>query len=149
MKRRKMTPEEIAHFEKQKEKEFEDYTPPTEQEIKDYHDQQKQDYYVSDMTAEEEEAFEKEAHESYNQYLIEEEERKERFEKFAEKGIKFSKGKLLGVKSKSTVHIEELVKNNPNLKAKELFKLANPQLIGKMSLRTFQNHVSKIKNSLK
>ncbi len=153
MKLRKMTSEEIEHFEKQKlerlEEELKNYKPPTEEEIEEFREQIEQDYYVSDMTPEEEAASEKEVWEAYDLSIIEEIEQQEKIEKDAALGRKFSQGKLLGAKSKSTLQIEQLVKNNPNLKAKELFKLANPQLIGKMSLGTFQNHVSKIKNSLK
>ena len=151
MKRRKMTPEEIAEYKRQKEQEYADYVPPilSEEDLQEMRDREEEDYYVSDMTAEEQEAIEKEVHEAYEQHLIEEEERKEQLEKYAEKGIQFSQGKALGARSESTLHIEELVKRNPNLTAKELFKLADPGLIGKMSLRTFQNHVSKIKNNQK
>jgi hypothetical protein len=151
MKLRKMTPEEIAEYKRQKEQEYTDYVPPilTEEDLQEMRDREEEDYYVSDMTAKEQEAIEKEVHEAYEQHLIEEEERKEQLKKYAEKGIKFSQGKALGAKLKSTLHIEELVKRNPNLTAKQLFKLADPRLIGKMSLGTFQNHVSKIKNNQK
>ena len=153
MKLRKMTSEEIEHFEKQKlerlEEELKNYKPPTEEEIKEMHDQEEQNYYVSDMTAEEEAAFEKDRNEQYQKHLLDEDETNKKYTKFAEKGIKFSQGKALGAKLKSTLHIEELVKRNPNLTAKQLFKLADPRLIGKMSLGTFQNHVSKIKNNQK
>ncbi len=101
------------------------------------------------MTPEEEAAFEKEAHESYQQYLIEEIEKKEQFLDYANHGIKFKKGKPSGAKSKKILYIEELVKKNPNLKAKELFKLADPEIIKQMALGTFQNHISKIKSKQK
>ena len=153
MKLRKMTSEEIEHFEKQKlerlEEELKNYKPPTEEEIKEMHDQEEQNYYVSDMTAEEEVAFEKEVWEAYDLSIIEEIEQQEKIEKDAALGRKFSQGKLLGAKSKSTLHIEELVKSYPNQTAKELFKLANPELLKGMELRTFENHVSKIRNNQK
>ena len=76
MKLRKMTSEEIEHFEKQKlerlEEELKNYKPPTEEEIKEMHDQEEQNYYVSDMTAEEEAAFEKEVWKAYDLSIIEE-----------------------------------------------------------------------------
>ena len=151
MKLRKMTPEEIAEYKRQKEQEYADYVPPilTEEDLQEMRDREEENYYVSDMTPEEEAALKKEVYEAAEQLFIEEEKRKERLEELAKKGIKFSQGKASGARSKSTLHIEELVKRNPNLTAKELFKLADPGLIGKMSLRTFQNHVSKIKNNQK
>ena len=151
MKRRKMTPEEIAEYKRQQYQEYDDYVPPilTEEDLQEMRDREEENYYVDDTTPEEWAAREKEAYEAAEQDFIERLERKEQLEKYAEKGIQFSQGKALGARSESTLHIEELVKRNPNLTAKELFKLADPGLIGKMSLRTFQNHVSKIKNNQK
>ena len=151
MKRRKMTPEEIAEYKRQQYQEYDDYVPPilTEEDLQDLRDQEEENYYVSDMTPEEEAAFKKEAYEAAEQLFIEEEKRKERLEELAKKGIQFSKGKALGARSKSTLHIEELMKKHPDLKPKELQKLGNPELLGEMSIRTFQNHVSKIKNNQK
>ena len=151
MKLRKMTPEEIAEYKRQKEQKYADYVPPilTEEDLQEMRDREEENYYVSDMTPEEEAALKKEVYEAAEQLFIEKEKRKERLEELAKKGIQFSQGKPLGARSKSTLHIEELVKRNPNLTAKELFKLADPGLKGKMCLGTFQNHVSKIKNKQK
>ena len=149
MKLKKMTPEESAHYEKQKVKKCEDYTPPTEQDIKDMHEQEEENYYVSDMTTEEVAAFEKDLNEQYQQYLLDEDKANKKYAKFVDTGMKFSKGKSPGAKSKKRLHIEELVKNYPNRTAKELSRLANSELIGKMTFETFQNHVSKIKRDQK
>ena len=115
-----MTPEEIAEYKMQKEQEYADYVPPilTEEDLQDMRDREEENYYVSDVTPEEEAAFKKEAYEAAEQLFIEEEKRKERLEELAKKGIQFSKGKALGARSKSTLHIEELTKRNPNLTAK-------------------------------
>ena len=151
MKRRKMTPEEIAEYKRQQYQEYDDYVPPilTEEDLQEMRDREEENYYVDDTTPEEWAAREKEAYEAAEQLFIEEEKRKERLEELAKKGIQFSKGKALGARSKSTLHIEELMKKHPDLKPKELQKLGNPELLGEMSIRTFQNHVSKIKNNQK
>lgn len=150
MKSRKMTPEEIAEYKMQKEQEYADYVPPilTEEDLQDMRDREEENYYVSDVTPEEEAAFKRSIWSCWAAFHWGRKEKRASW-RISKKGIQFSKGKALGARSKSTLHIEELTKRNPNLTAKELFKLSDPGLIGKMSLATFQNHVSKIKNNQK
>lgn len=53
----------------------------------------------------------------------------------------FTGGRQKGALAKSTRHIQRLVKDYRNLKAKELFALADKSIIGDMSQGTFNNHV--------
>ena len=57
-------------------------------------------------------------------------------------GNKFTPKRKKGAKSKKTVYIESLCTNNPTLRAKELFNLADKKIIGEMKQGTFANHVS-------
>lgn len=58
-----------------------------------------------------------------------------------EHGKKFTKRKR-GSKSRKTLYIEKLVVDNPTLKAKELYNLADQKILGSMPFNTFTNKVT-------
>jgi hypothetical protein len=68
-------------------------------------------------------------------------------DRLAAKGEKFKPNREKGALSARTKYIHELALDNPKLSAKELFALADRNIIGKMALRTFGNHVSAYRNS--
>lgn len=70
-------------------------------------------------------------------------------EPFAEKGRKFKSGKPKGAISDTTKYIQDLVKQNPMLSAKELKKIADKNLVDDMPVGTFANKVSDAKKLLK
>lgn len=59
----------------------------------------------------------------------------------ARNGIKFS-GREKGAIGSATNHIVQLAKENRSLSAKQLLHIADKSIIGKMSVRTFENHVT-------
>lgn len=61
----------------------------------------------------------------------------------AMKGEQFQPGRRKNALAESTIYIHDLAKNNPGPSAKELFRIADRKVIGKMTLGTFQNHVTK------
>jgi hypothetical protein len=63
------------------------------------------------------------------------------------KALIFQKNQKKGHRSARVKHIHDLVNTNKNLSAKELMQIADINVIGKMSVGTFSNHVSNAKNS--
>lgn len=68
---------------------------------------------------------------------------------FADKGMKFTAGRKEGAVSIETKHIQDLLKQNPKMKAKELLILADDKIIDRgMPLGTFKNKVTTAKKKL-
>ena len=63
----------------------------------------------------------------------------------AKKGEKFRPARKIGSLTEKTKYIYKLSATNPNLSAKELYKISDMDILGSMSIGTFSNHVSKSK----
>jgi len=59
-------------------------------------------------------------------------------------GAKFTKGRTPGAKATKTKYIHKLRQQHPDLTAKGLYKLADKKIIGTMSPKTFENHLSQL-----
>lgn len=57
------------------------------------------------------------------------------------KNDKFASGRKKGALGKKQIHINELVKSNPGMSAKELRKIADENILGNIKDGTFENKV--------
>lgn len=64
------------------------------------------------------------------------------------KGRKFKTGRPKDSVNDNTKHIQDLVKNNPNMTAKEMLAIADKSIIGDMVLGTFSNKVTDAKKKM-
>ena len=67
-------------------------------------------------------------------------------EQHRRRGLMFETKRKKGSFAELQIHINELVAANPNLKAKELMRLADKEMIVNISSRTFSNKVSIARN---